>query len=515
MQTPNTNINKNYQVQCPCCSTALRVKKGDSFLTCPTCKMVLLVKVKTRLPQKKDAAALAREEKAAAKAAAKAERQRLRAEAAEDKALKAKENELARTQTAETALQKKEDVALVREAKAASKALKKAERQRLRAEAAEVALQKKEERVLAKRNAILAKERANRVRPLTQAEIFKIYSARLRKEAWIKAGFAALAVAFTVLFISSLAIWLTGFKFVWLSLILWAATIMVATPAFYFGKFAPSKKRVAQRMDAFGLEERMLTLVEFEDKEDSYMLRRQREDALAAINNFSAKFIKFAVSVAMVVAVSVSAGLGIAMTTVSALSAKGVIKGGNEIIEDMTTPELPEYEITYEVEGEGFINGELFLIDTVKQGEDGIEVVAEEMDGWAFEGWSDGVKDPIRVVTNVTCNMEFKAIFVELEEGEPGEGEDGEGGDESGNVPQESQPGDKPGDGDPSEHPPQNAQGSGQWEPNNQIIDGETFYGGSTFDNAYDTAMGETAGNGDISGDGQGMIGGYMNGIQQ
>ena len=89
----------------------------------------------------------------------------------------------------------------------------------------------------------------------------------------------------------------------------------------------------------------MLTMVQFEGKEDSYILRRQREDALAAISKISSKLIKFAIPVAMVVAVSVSAGLGIGMTTVSALSAKGVIKGGNEIIEDMTTPELPETEL--------------------------------------------------------------------------------------------------------------------------------------------------------------------------
>ena len=345
-------------------------------------------------------------------------------------------------------------------------------------------------------------------------KIFREYFARLRKEAWIKAFIAALVIGFSVLFVSSLAIWLTGFKFVWLSVILWVAATIVSMPAFYFGKYNPSKKMVAQRMDSLGLEERMLTMVQFEGKEDSYILRRQREDALAAISKISSKLIKFAIPVAMVVAVSVSAGLGIGMTTVSALSAKGVIKGGNEIIEDMTTPELPEYEITYEVEGEGFINGELFLIDTVKEGEDGVEVVAEEMDGWAFESWSDGVKDPIRVVTNVTCNMEFKAIFVELEEGEPGEGEE-EGGDQSGKTPGDPQKSEKPSNGDPADNPPQNSQGSGQWEPNNQIIDGETWYGGSTFDGAYDTAMGETAGNGDISGDGQGMIGGYMNGIQQ
>ncbi|MBQ8429573.1 MAG: hypothetical protein IJX30_05715 [Clostridia bacterium] len=347
-------------------------------------------------------------------------------------------------------------------------------------------------------------------------KILKEYFARLRKEAWIKAFIAALIFGFSVLFVSSLVIWLTGFKFVWLSVILWAATTILAMPAFYFWKLNPSKKMVAQRMDSLGLEERVLTMVEFEGKEESYILRRQREDALAAIGKISAKLIKVAIPVAMIVAISISAVFGIGMTTVSALSASGVIKGGDEIIEEMTTPELPEYEITYEVEGEGFINGELFLIDTVKEGEDGIEVVAEEMEGWAFEGWSDGVTEPVRQVKGVTGNMELKAIFVELEEGEPGESDQEGEGDESSKIPQDPQPGDQPGNGDPADSPPSgNPTAGGQYEASNQIIDGDTYYGGSTFDNAYDAAMGETAGNGDISSDGQDMIGNYMNGIQQ
>ena len=372
-------------------------------------------------------------------------------------------------------------------------------------------------------------------------KIFKEYFARLRKEAWIKAFIAALVFGFSVLFVSSLVIWLTGFKFVWLSVILWAAATVLTMPVFYFWKLIPSKKMVAQRMDSLGLEERILTMVEFEGKEDSYILRRQREDALAAINSISAKLIKFAIPVAMIVAVSISAVLGIGMTTVSALSADGVIKSGNEIIEEITAPEIPEYEITYEVEGEGFINGELFLIDTVKQGEDALEVIAEEMDGWTFLGWSteqvssltmqvwDGkdfktvtqydktglITDPILKLTDVQSDMHFIATFIELEEGEDEGDEEGEG-DESGDTPGDPKPSDEPSNGDPADNPPKGEPtASGKLEPSNQIIDGNTWYGGSTFDNAYDAAMGETAGNGDISGDGQDMVGNYMNGIQQ
>lgn len=346
-------------------------------------------------------------------------------------------------------------------------------------------------------------------------KVFKEYFARLRKEAWLKASITGLIIAFSVLFVSSLVIWLTSFKFIWLAVILWAVTAVAATFALYYWKFTPSKKLIAQRMDALGLEERVLTMVEFEGKEDSYILRRQREDALAAIGNISAKLIKFAVPVAMIVVACVCACLGVGMTTVSALGASGVIKNGNEIIKELTTPEPTQYMITYEVEGGGFINGELFLIDTVNEGEDGIEVVAEEEDGWAFECWSDGVTDPIRKATEVKGDMELIAIFVEVPEGEPGEPGEGEEGDESDGVPKDMQEGE--GDkGEPGEGPPQDgSQGSGMFEASNQIIDGETWYGGSTFDEAYDAAMGEVSGNGDISNDGQDIVGNYMNGIQQ
>lgn len=336
---------------------------------------------------------------------------------------------------------------------------------------------------------------------------------KLKIEAWIKALSMALICGFSVLFFSSFIIWFTGYEFIWLSLIFFAVTAASTVPLFYFYKFKPSERTIAKRLDALGLEERVVTMIELKNKPLTYISSRQKQDTKNKLKNFNIKSLKIIIPTLLIIAIIVSAMFGIGMMTVSALEAYDIIPSGNEIIEDITTPELPEYEITYEVEGEGFINGELFLIDTVKEGEDGIEVVAEEMDGWAFESWSDGVKDPIRVVTNVTCNMKLKAIFVELEEGEPGEGE--EGGDQSGNVPGEPQQSEKPSNGDPADNPPQNAQGSGQWEPNNQIIDGETWYGGSTFDGAYDAAMGETAGNGDISGDGQGMVGGYMNGIQQ
>ena len=346
---------------------------------------------------------------------------------------------------------------------------------------------------------------------------FKEYFARLRKEAWLKAFIAGLILGFSVLFVSSLVIWLTEFKFVWLAPILWVAATGLATVAFYFWKFNPSKKFVAQRMDSLGLEERVLTMVEFENSDqDSYILRRQREDALAAIGNISAKLIKFAIPVAMVVAVSVCAVLGMGMTTVSALSDMGVIKSGSDVIEEIVTPDPAVYEITYEVEGEGFINGELFLIDTVTEGENGIEVIAEEAEGWAFLEWSDGVTEPVRMATEVRADMTLTAIFIEMEEGDPGEPGEGEEGDQSSNGPQIKKPeeGDQP--GDPGDGPPSPSDGQGgQYEESNQIIDGETYYGGSTFDNAYDTAMGETTGNGNISGDGQSIIGNYMNGIQQ
>lgn len=337
--------------------------------------------------------------------------------------------------------------------------------------------------------------------------MFKNYNARLVKEAVIKALICGMIVGFSALFVFATIFWITGFKQVWLCAIVWVAATVMATPIFYFVKFRPTVKDIALRIDELGLEERILTMTELEN-DDSYMAKTQRSDALRALETVNAKLIAIAVSVPLIVAASISAIFGLGMTTVSALSATGVIKSGQELVEDATKEPEKQYEVTYEVMGEGMIDGEEFQI--VKEGENATGVMAVADDEWAFVMWSDGSKSPYREDVKITKDTVVVAIFMQIEEGmDPMDGEDGEDG--KGKPSDKGKPGNKPGEGEPSDSP----QGSGQYEPANQVIDGETYYGGSTYDNAYEQMMEELAQSEDIPDELKDIIVDYFETIEQ
>lgn len=337
--------------------------------------------------------------------------------------------------------------------------------------------------------------------------MFKDYKSRLTKEAVIKALICGMIVGFSALFVSATVFWAIGFKHVWLCAIVWVVATAIAAPIFYAVKFRPTLKDIALRIDELGLEERILTMTELEG-DDSYIAIKQRSDALSALETVNAKLIAIAVSVPLIVAVSVSAVFGLGMTTVSALSATGVIKSGQELIEDATKEPEKQYEVTYEVMGEGMIEGDEFQI--VKEGENATGVMAVADDEWAFVMWSDGSQSPYREDTKITKDMVIIAVFMQIEEGmDPMDGEDGEEG--KGKPSDKGKPGDKPGEGDPSDNP----QGGGQYEPANQVIDGETFYGGATYDNAYEQMMEELAQSEDIPDELKDIIVDYFETIEQ
>lgn len=309
---------------------------------------------------------------------------------------------------------------------------------------------------------------------------FKNYDSRLIKEGLIKSLLCGMTISFAALFITATVFWFTNFKMIWLCAVVWVVVTAIATPIFYFVKFRPTVKDIAMRIDELGLEERILTMTHLE-KDTSYIAKRQREDALRALSTVDAKLIAIAISVPLIVSVSVSAVLGLGMTTISALSAAGVIQSGQEIIEDLTKEPEKQYEIVYEVMGEGMIEGEMFQI--VVEGEDALGVLAVADDDWAFVTWSDGVTSPYREDKNITKDMTVIAIFMEVMEGEDG----GDGQEQSGKPSEEGKPGDKPGENNENKNPA----GTGQYEPTNQVINGETYYGGATYENAYEEVMEE------------------------
>lgn len=349
-------------------------------------------------------------------------------------------------------------------------------------------------------------------------QLFKKYYTRLAKEGWLKATFCALIVGFaTVLVSASVIYWAMGSqKMLWLAAIIGLAVAGGVLPLFYFTKFRPSDKEIMQRIDELGLEERMITMKALEG-DNSYMAQRQREDAMKALKTMDSTMLKFAVSIPLVIALSIVAVASVGTTTVYATAKKSGKAYIEEAVEKYEESQLEEYEITYEVEGDGEIIGE--IIQLIKEGESGEEVFAEPMEGWVFGYWKDAAHpdfvpafendpalNPYHTATEVKRDVVYIAVFIEAEEG--GDPDDKEPSDKEGEPSDEES--DAPPQDDDNPPPPKDSpDGGGTGEDNDNWKDGETP-SVPDMGPAGDTAAGEVAGNGNIGGDAGDVIGGYF-----
>lgn len=340
--------------------------------------------------------------------------------------------------------------------------------------------------------------------------LLKDYRTRIAKENWIKSLLCGLTTGFCLDLVLALVFLFFGVRLFWICIIAFTVGTAVATPLFYFKKFKSSTRQVASRVDTLGLEERILTMAQFEN-DDSYMARRQREDAVSALKTVNESLIKIAVSVPLIVICATACVLGAGATTASALSEKAII---DRIDENLNPPST--YVVEYKVTGEGgLILGP--SSQTVNQGENAAPVEAIAEDGFVFVGWSDGLSDAYREDTDMKGNLTVSAVFMPIEDSEENdenEDPDGEEADSSnkGEKGEQSQ--------QPSDRPPQpgdegegdsDGQG-GSYLPNNQVIDGSTYYG-DEYDNSMSDAQDSMNAGTDMSGEQKDAIGDYFHNI--
>ena len=349
----------------------------------------------------------------------------------------------------------------------------------------------------------------------TPQDLLKNYKSRLAKEGWLKATLCGMSVGFSADILCATAFWVFGIKLFWICILVFAAVTAIATPLFYFCRFKNSRRQVASRVDMLGLEERILTMTQFEN-DDSYIARRQREDAINALKSVNSSFIKIAVSASMVVACCVTLVLGVGATTVSAVADKSLMdlirekQGEKDAIENT-------FHLTYGVKDSvgGRVDGE--LEQTVKGGEVGKTVQAVADDGYVFVGWTDGYVDATRTDADVKKDLTVNAVFVEIEDNEEddetdeekGEGEQGNGNNSDG----QPQPGD-PGDGSDSSDEAGDGAGAGADAASNQVIDGSTYYG-DEYSGSLSDAQDSMNSDSNLSGDEKGVIGDYFHNIQK
>ena len=331
---------------------------------------------------------------------------------------------------------------------------------------------------------------------MDEIKLFEKCRSRLVKEGILKSVVVGFTAGFAADFIIALVCWLCNYKSgMWLALGLGLGVAAIAGVVLYFVKFRPDEKDVARRIDALGLEERMITMLELET-DNSYIALRQREDAKVHARSVNKNSLKLRISTLLIVCLAVAAVPAIGMSTVSQLFALGVVPGGGDLAGGDGF-----VEVSYVVEEGGEIDGESDQI--ILKGEDAEPVIAVAEDGWAFMGWDDGVSTPYREDKAISENTVYTAIFMQIADNDDPSagGEEGDngttGGDEEAGDAPNGDPGDAEGDGNGEGGRPSEGDGSGsdgikgddnqggngqgeggggRYQESNKIIDGNEYY---------------------------------------
>jgi|GEM_PF-1843912 len=349
------------------------------------------------------------------------------------------------------------------------------------------------------------------------------YSKKVVIEAVIKAVVCALSVGLLLAIIPSAIGLANNINTIIIAVIVLTGVSVVVAPVFYFLLFKPKISAIADRVDELGLDERVITALQLAE-DDSYIANLQREDTKQKIDVTSHKLLKFRFlgtrqfkvlsrTLCAVFAIIFAASLitmVLSVTEVDAMVAWQSRGEWNESVQHQQPPPVRDFiSISYRTdeEGGGYIVGfteQLVLIEetiimTITINFMGIEmpldievfrvqnptpVMAVAYPGWQFSHWTfegeteenhpEAVRtNPIRWDTgmHLTGDIEFIAVFQELGEGEGGGSGDNDE-DEEGEPPPPS--GDEDDDDNPP--PPGDGTGGGRDNPNNQIIDGETYY---------------------------------------
>ncbi|MCM1513521.1 MAG: hypothetical protein NC090_00805 [Anaeroplasma bactoclasticum] len=335
------------------------------------------------------------------------------------------------------------------------------------------------------------------------------------KSAILKSLILATLISCSVLFIVSFVFWMVDVKQFWIALIAFGV-LEVTIFLIAFSRLKPTDRKLSKKLDELGLQQRVVTMYQYQN-DNSLMAKIQRGNAIEHINKVNKKLVKLVTPVLIIVLLFVSILSSATTTILAALSSNDVIKPGGETL---VPSKVVEYEVTYDTMGEGFIEGDIFQV--VVEGKSTTPVVAVPEEGWAFNGWvivspstytsTANESDPYRIDENVKANLVICAQFVEVEELD---GEDGEPGDEptqddKPTPPSEQEqpkPGEKPGEGESG--------AGGKYEENNQVIDGQTYYGDTTFDNAYSDAMDNLQQDSNMSDGLKDIIGDYYSTIEK
>lgn len=332
--------------------------------------------------------------------------------------------------------------------------------------------------------------------------LLKKYYSRVRKEGYLKSALYGMLVGFIALVIASALFWAFGWSQVWICAIVWVISSAVGAYAFYQFKFKINSKKVASKIDALGLEERIITMVGLEG-DDSYIAVRQRQDAKEALEKIEPSVIPVKISRPFIYKFALALVGTLACVSVAVLSSVGVIPSLKQLIEkDQIEQQNRTYSVVYEIkEGDGKILGN--AEQEVEYGKDATPVAAVAGDGWVFVRWSDNLDNAYRQDGNITRNVVIYALFETIDTGRVGEL-----GDE---LPDDAPTIEESGTSNDTSNDEYGDEVNGKFEEVNQVIDGKTYYG-NVYEESYKDAMEQLNGN-DYSDDEKQMGSGYFDSI--
>lgn len=245
--------------------------------------------------------------------------------------------------------------------------------------------------------------------------LFRQYYVRLRREAIFKSLLWGAAIGFLAAFAAALVTWLTYFSArFFVTVGVFAVVMAAATLICYFCFFRPTSKDVARKVDALGLEERMITMLELEQSDD-YIAMLQREDANRSLAKMGMSKFKFTLSLTLIVLLCVGGVCGLSMTTVTGLSDLGIVPSGAQLIDEAQGRNPANFiEVSYSATEGGYIYGE--QAQTIRKGEGTGLVIAVANDGYRFYRWTDGYPYPARSDAGITEDMTYTAWFVAVDD---------------------------------------------------------------------------------------------------
>lgn len=140
---------------------------------------------------------------------------------------------------------------------------------------------------------------------------------KMVQEAIIKSSLLGFATGFSLTLILATIFYFIRFDGILLGAIIGIAVGVIASLLYYFYLFFPTIKKTAARLDQMGLDERMITMLEFEN-EETFIAQKQREDTTMKVSKIPPKSFKFISFAKYIVILALTAISSVSMSVVLA-----------------------------------------------------------------------------------------------------------------------------------------------------------------------------------------------------